>query len=355
MQKVGLGRFWRFQPKRDYCFAVRPAKHQEHGTDSHQLTEGVLTCDPIHPHKDRIPKWLSGREAVQVVGSYENIFVHGIACTPTPLLNSLCSHAKEKDLKHIALHHLHLEGHAEWIKPEFEGVIRSNSLFTGANLRKAVNDGRADAVSVFLSEIPWLFRRNLIDLDVALIHVSTPDKHGFCTLGTSVDCTRAAIMNAKYIIALANPHMPRTFGDGIIHSSHIDVMVFGDDNLHERPMGRISDVENGIGKKIADELVEDGATIQMGIGAIPDAALAALTTHKDLGIHTEMFSDGVLDLVRCGAVTNSQKYVHPGKIVTSFVYGSRNLYNFLHDNPMIGQFCLRHFCLWKFRDDSRIT
>jgi acyl-CoA hydrolase len=289
-------------------------------------------CTPI---KNASASWMSGTQAVKVIKSGDSVFVQGIAATPTPLLKGLCQHASEADLKDITLHHLHLEGESFWTKPEYEGVIRSNSLFTGANLRKAVNEGRADAVSVFLSEVPWLFRRNLIPLDVALIHVSLPDKKGFCSLGTSVDVTRAAIINAKYIIALANPNMPRTFGDGIIHQSHIDAMVFDDHWLHERHTKPPSSVEAKIGHIIAEDLVQDGATLQMGIGAVPDAALAALKTHKDLGIHTEMFSDGVLDLVRCGAITNALKKIHPGKIVSGFVFGSKQLYEFLDDNPMI--------------------
>ena len=224
-------------------------------------------------------------------------------------------------------------------------MIRSNSLFTGHNLREAVNDGRADAVPIFLSEVPLLFRRNLvsatatsqlqIQLDVAFVHVSRPDRRGFCSLGTSVDTTPSAIVNAKKIVALVNPRMPRTFGDGLIHTSHIDTMVYADEPLHERPQIKIGDIDRQIGQIIADNLVEDRATLQMGIGAIPDAALSALKGHKDLGIHTEMFSDGVLELVEAGVVTNAHKAVHPGKIVSSFVYGSEALYAFLHDNPQV--------------------
>lgn len=291
--------------------------------------------DPIHPASGFKPNWKSARDSVKGIDSGASIFVHGVAATPSPLLDALCTHANKSGLKNIVLHHLHLEGQAEWIKPEYDGVIKSNSLFTGANLRAAVNSGRADAVSVFLSEIPWLFTRKIIPLDIALIHVSPPDKNGYCTLGTSVDVARAAVISARYVIALVNPKMPRTMGDGIVHKSHLDVMVYSDHDLHERPIKKRSPVEDKIGKTIASELVEDGATIQMGIGAIPDAALAGLLKHQGLGIHTEMFSDGVLDLVKVGAVTNSMKYVHPGKIVSSFVYGSRTLYSFLHDNPQI--------------------
>ncbi|RCN43544.1 4-hydroxybutyrate coenzyme A transferase [Ancylostoma caninum] len=214
--------------------------------------------------------------------------------------------------------------------------IRSNSLFTGANLRKAVNEGIADFNSCFLQEVPMLFRRGAIKLNAAIIHVSPPDQNGYCSLGTSVDTARAAVTNADHIIAMANKHMPRTFGDSVIHSSHIDVLV--EDHtfkLHERHIGKDSEEETKIGQIIAEHLVDNGATLQMGIGAVPDAALAALKNHKDLGIHTEMFSDGVLDLIKCNAITNSKKVIHPGKLVVAFVYGSTKLYNYLHDNPLI--------------------
>lgn len=206
-----------------------------------------------------------------------------------------------------------------------------------------------------------MFRRNLVNLDVAFIQVSLPDSKGFCSLGTSVDCTRAAIQNAKHIIALANPRMPRTFGDGIIHSSHIgsfeifksifnffdlfltfknifeDVMVYVDYPLYKRDPHPLSEEEKRIGSIIAENLVDHGATLQMGIGTIPDAVLTALKNHKNLGVHTEMFSDGVLDLINCGALNNSQKRVHPGKLVTSFLLGSQRLYDFVNDNPMLSK------------------
>ncbi|KJH44510.1 putative 4-hydroxybutyrate coenzyme A transferase [Dictyocaulus viviparus] len=275
----------------------------------------------------------------------DNVFVHGIAATPTPLLKGLCDYVKANDIKRVTLHHLHLEGETPWTAEEFKGRIRSNSLFTGSNLRQAVNEGIADFNSCFLQEVPLLFRKGAIKLNAALIHVSPPDANGYCSLGTSVDTARAAITNADYIIAMANKHMPRTFGDGVIHSSHIDALV--EDHtfpLHERHVGKGSEEERKIGAIIAENLVENGATLQMvfvkvkvfvGIGAVPDAALLALKNHKDLGIHTEMFSDGVLDLINSNVITNSKKAIHPGKLVVSFVYGSTKLYNYLHDNPLI--------------------
>ncbi|XP_045162495.1 4-hydroxybutyrate coenzyme A transferase-like isoform X2 [Mercenaria mercenaria] len=214
-------------------------------------------------------------------------------------------------------------------------MFRSNSLFVGGNSRKAIHEGRADAIPIFLSEIPRLFRHKIIHLDIALVTVSPPDKHGFCSLGTSVDCTRSAVQNAKYIIAQVNKHLPRTFGDGIIHESHVDAMVQWDEPLHEMAIGELSPEEEKIGKLIADNLVEDGATLQMGIGAIPDAVLAQLGNHKNLGIHSEMFSDGVVDLCEKGAITNTEKTILTGKIASSFAVGSKRLYDFMDNNPFV--------------------
>jgi len=239
-------------------------------------------------------------------------------------------------LRNITLHHLHLEGPTPWAVPELRGIIRSNSLFTGANLRKGVNEGLVDFNSCFLHEVPLLFRRGAIKLNACLIHVSPPDKMGYCSLGTSVDTARAAVTNANHIIAISNPEMPRTFGDGLIHSSHIDVLVESTGfPLHERHTKAIGPQEKKIGEIIAQNLVEDGATLQMGIGGVPDAALESLNQHRDLGIHTEMFSDGILDLVANNNITNAKKALHPGKLLVSFVYGSSKLYKFLHDNPMV--------------------
>ncbi|CAJ0585768.1 unnamed protein product, partial [Mesorhabditis spiculigera] len=300
-------------------------------------TRWVDRHEIAYPVFGKEPRWTSIDKAFDGLKSGSNIFVHGIAATPTPLLKALCAHVVGNDLKNIKLHHLHLEGETPWLEPEVRDRIRSNSLFTGANLRAAVSEGFADFNSCFLHEVPMLFRKGVINLDIALIQVSPPDANGFCSLGTSVDTARAAITNADHIIALANKNMPRTFGDGLIHASHFDVLV--EDNthkLHERHFSKgPSDQAATIGKIIADNLVDNGATLQMGIGGIPDAALAALQDHKDLGIHTEMFSDGVLPLLQKNVITNGNKIIHPGKLVVSFVYGSTELYNFLHDNPLV--------------------
>uniref|UniRef100_A0A0N5C4S3 Acetyl-CoA hydrolase n=1 Tax=Strongyloides papillosus TaxID=174720 RepID=A0A0N5C4S3_STREA len=297
---------------------------------------GPPPIERSYPIPGKSPKVVSAAEAVDVIKSGDSVFVHGIACTPTPLLSALCEAAKAKNLKGIKLHHLHLEGPTPWLEADVRDKIRSNSLFTGHNLRKAVNEGWVDFNSTFLHEVPLLFRKGAIKLNVALLQVSAPDEHGYCTLGTSIDTARAAIQHADCIIAMSNKNMPRTFGDGIIHQSHIDYLVEAHDfPVHLRAMPSIGEAEQKIGKIIAEELVDDGATLQMGIGAIPDAALASMKNHKDLGIHTEMFSDGVLDLVESNAITNKYKRTHPGRMTVSFVYGSQKLYKFLHNNPFV--------------------
>uniref|UniRef100_A0A0R3RKA5 Acetyl-CoA hydrolase n=1 Tax=Elaeophora elaphi TaxID=1147741 RepID=A0A0R3RKA5_9BILA len=296
--------------------------------------EGREVTYPIPGKKPKIVK--ECKEAVAIIKSGSHLFVHGIAATPTPLLEGLCEHVKANNFNKITLHHMHLEGETPWLAPDVKDRIRSNSLFTGHNLRNAVNDGTADFNSIFLHEIPLLFRSGMIHLNAALITVSPPDSNGFCTLGTGADSTRAAVTLADYVIAICNKNMPRTFGDTIIHESHIDFMVENDFPLHERKIStNTSGVEKKIGALIANELIANGATLQMGIGAVPDAALDALGNHKNLGIHTEMFSDGVLKLVECNAITNAKKTLYPGKMVVSFVYGSKKLYSFLHDNPFV--------------------
>ena len=200
----------------------------------------------------------------------------------------------------MKIHHIHTEGAGEYNSPECEGIFRSNSLFTGGNSREAINSGRADFTPIFLGEIPKLFTKGIIKPDVAMVQVSPADAHGFHSLGTSVDVARGALMHSKYIIGQVNPNMPRTFGHAIVHTSHFDVLVDGPMDLPDHKPKELSDVEKKIGKLIAENLVEDGATMQMGIGAIPDAVLADLINHKDLGVHSEMFSDGVVDLCNKG-------------------------------------------------------
>lgn len=274
----------------------------------------------------------SAQKAVEVIKSGDRVYIHAVAAAPQQLIGAMTDRWKE--LKNVEIIHLHTEGAAPYSKPEYEGHFFTNALFVGSNVRKAVNEGRGDYIPVFLSEIPGLFRNGILPLDVALITVSPPDKHGFCSLGTSVDVTRAAVQSAKHVIAQINPNMPRTHGDGLIHISNINTAIYVDDHLPEFIPGEPDKTEMTIGKYVA-EMVQDGSTLQMGIGAIPNAVLAALTGHKNLGIHTEMFSDGVIPLVEEGVINNMQKKVHPGKIVAGFVMGTRNLYNFVDDNPQV--------------------
>lgn len=247
----------------------------------------------------------------------------------------MTDHGVENSLKGITVCHMHTEGAAKYCNPENKDIFRSLSFFMGGNVRKAVSEGHGDAIPIFLHEIPLLFHKKIVCPDVALIHVSPPDRHGYCSLGTSVDCARAALMNSKVIIAQINKQMPRTFGDSIIHKSHIDYAINIDTPLPAHGGKPPSDVEARIGKLIAENLVADGATLQMGIGNIPDAVLNGLHNHKDLGIHSEMFAGGVVDLVAKGCVTNNKKKIHQGHIIGSFLIGPKKLYDFVDDNPFV--------------------
>jgi acyl-CoA hydrolase len=281
----------------------------------------------------KMAHYILGEEAVKVIKSGDKVFVHGGAATPHFLLEKMVERADE--LKDVELISISSQGAALYADEKYKNNFHINSLFVSANVRKAVNEGRGDYIPVFLSEIPNLFRRKIIPLDVALVHVSLPDKHGFCSLGVSVDVAATAVKTAKYVIAQVNPNMPRTFGDGQVHIDSFDALVSTEDSLPEVVSGGSdSPIFKKIGKFCAD-LIEDGATIQTGIGAIPDAVLASLSGHKELGIHTEMFSDGILPLVEKGIITNQHKERCRGKIVTGFMLGSGKLYDFAHDNPEV--------------------
>ena len=279
-----------------------------------------------------MPQNLSAAEAVAAVRSGDRVFIHGVAAAPHILIDALVDRAPE--LRDVEIVHLHTEGPAAYSKPEFADSFRVNAFFVGANVRESVNNGRGDYIPVFLSEIPALFRKGVLPIDVALIHLSPPDSHGFCSLGVSVDIARAAADTAKIVIAQVNPRMPRTLGDALLHVDDIDVMVDVDVPLPQVNPPQLSDVDHAIGRQVAD-LIEDGATLQMGIGAIPNAVLAALGSHQGLGVHTEMFSDGLIELVEKGIVTGRNKVKHPGKIVAGFVMGTQRLYDFVHDNPQV--------------------
>lgn len=278
-------------------------------------------------------EFYSAEDAVKSIRSGQRIFVHGSASTPVQLLKALFKRSAE--LKNIELVSVSTLGDDIFNFPDFGNSFFMNSLFVSQNVRGIVNSDHGDYIPVFLSEIPQLFDKGILPLDVALIHVSVPDKHGFCSLGTSVDIARSAVKNAKHIIAQVNKQMPRTHGDGIIHVSEIHTMVEIDETLPEVAYGsRVDETTMTIGKYCA-ELIEDRSALQMGIGAIPDAVLSCLANHKDLGIHTEMFSDGVIPLVERGVITNKYKKKHRGKIVTGFAIGTRKLYDFIDDNPQV--------------------
>ena len=277
-------------------------------------------------------KHTSAEEAVSVIQSGNRVYIHSVAAAPQRLIQAMTARAPE--LRDVEIVHLHTEGPAPYAAPEMHDSFRVNALFVGANVRDAINSGESSYIPVFLSETSNLFRRGILPIDVALIQVSPPDTHGFCSLGVSVDCSLAAVQTAKFVIAQVNPNMPRTHGDGVIDVDQIDAFVDGDDPLHEVLPPVLTDVEKAIGR-ICAELIEDGATLQMGIGAIPDGVLAALGGHRNLGIHTEMFSDGALDLIESGVINGLQKRSHPGKVVATFVMGTRRIYDFIDDNPQV--------------------
>ena len=272
----------------------------------------------------------SAEEALGLLKPGQNVFIHSVAAAPRVLIEAMVKRADS--LKDVKIFHLHTEGEAPYTLPQYEGVFHHNAFFIGSNVRKAIAEGRGSYIPVFLSEIPRLIRQGIVPIDVALVTVSPPDKHGFCSLGTSVDATRAAIDTASVVIAQVNKYMPRTHGDAQIHYQRLTRIVELDAPLYTHDPGTITPVEEEIGRNVAS-LVEDRATLQLGIGSIPNAVLASLTNHKDLGIHTEMFSDGVIPLVEKGVITGKYKKKHRGKIVSTFALGTQQLYDFMNDNP----------------------
>ncbi len=274
---------------------------------------------------------VSAADAIKAVRSGTNVFIHGACATPAPLITALC---ERRDLEQVRLYHLHTAGPAPFADAGRENEFRSVSLFTGAPLRRPIAEGRADFVPIFLSDIPGLFTSQAVPLDAALLQLSPPDAHGFCSLGTSCDAAKAAADTARVVIAEINAQMPRTHGNNVVPLSRVHAYTVTDRPLHEHKGGPESPVEARIGELIAN-LVEDGSTLQMGIGGIPDAVLARLRHKQDLGIHSEMFSDGVVDLFEAGAITNRLKGVGQGRIITSFINGTRRLFDFVNDNPLV--------------------
>lgn len=275
-------------------------------------------------------RYVSPEEALSVIQSGQRVFIHGSAMTPHFLMKHL---SLQKDrLKGVELVFITVKGDIEVDKPGYEDHFHINCMFVSESVRAAVNEGRADFIPVFLSDIPDLFR-NTMPVDVALVQVSTPDEHGYCSLGASVDIARAAVNTAPVIIAQVNPRVPRTHGDGLIHVSRFSHMVYYDGPLPEEDYGlKTGADELKIGEIIAG-MIDDGSTLQMGIGTIPDAVLKSLTGHKDLGVHTEMCSDGIIPLMEKGVINNRRKRIHPNKSVTSFAVGTSKLYEYINDNP----------------------
>jgi len=279
------------------------------------------------------PKYSSAEDAVKHIQSGQRVFLHGSAATPVLLIKAL--QQRHAELKKVELVSISTLGDVDFNNPEWRESFFFNSLFTSANTRAVVNSANGDYVPVFLSQIPKLFREGFLPIDVAVIQVSPPDVHGYCSLGTSVDIARAAVDTAKHVIAQVNPNMPRTHGDGYIHSSKINVFVWHESALPEVDYSaKVSDAMVTIGQHIAS-LVEDGATLQLGIGGIPDQVLKNLGNHKNLGLHTEMLSDGVIPLIQNGVINNSMNKINRGKSITSFMIGTRKLYDFVNDNPSI--------------------
>jgi acyl-CoA hydrolase len=275
---------------------------------------------------------LSADEAVRLIEPGDRVYLHEAAMTPHELLDALVRRAS--DLSGVEVVSLHTEGPAPHVAPELAGRIRHNALFVGANVREAVNDGRADYTPVFLSEVPELFASGRLALDAALLQVSPPDRHGFCRLGTSIACARAAADHARTVIALVNPQVPRTLGNSAVHVSRFAALVETDQPLPTIAPPEVGAIERRIGENVAG-LVPNRATLQLGIGAIPDAVLSCLRDREDLGVHTEMFSDGLLALAEAGVITNRFKTTWRGRIVTSFALGSQRLYDFVDGNPFV--------------------
>ncbi len=277
---------------------------------------------------------VSAEEAVRVIKSGDHVHISSVSNVPQCLIQALCERGRRGELQNVYIHHLHTEGAAPYVNPEFEGIFQHNAFFVGANVRESVQKGLADYIPVFLGEISRLYRERYIKCNVAMIQVCPPDKFGYVSLGSSVDATLAAIESSEFTIAVVNKHVPHTYGDSQIPISKIDIFVEDDCPIETVEFSQPTQVEKTIGRYCA-ELIEDGACLQMGIGSIPNAILSCLRNHKNLGIHTEMFSDGILDLVKRGVINGSNKVLDKGKIVSTFVMGSQKIYKFIDNNPEV--------------------
>ncbi len=277
-------------------------------------------------------KSVTAEQAVKIINSNDRVYIQAAAAVPQELINAMTD--RHEELKDVEVCHLHLEGETPYADPKYKDSFHVNSLFIGHNVRHTLKAGNGSYTPVFLSEVPLLFKRHILPVDVALIQVSMPDRHGYCSLGVSVEASLAAISNAKHVIALINHQMPRVHGEGIIHISELDTFVEVDRPLPEFNLPKPTNVENKIGDFIA-ELIEDRSTLQMGIGSIPNAVLSRLGNHKDLGLHTEMFSDGVIDLILKDVINCNYKGINSGRALATFLMGSKRLYDYVDDNPFV--------------------
>jgi acyl-CoA hydrolase len=279
-------------------------------------------------------KAMSAKEAVKVIKSGDHVHLSSVASAPQCLINAMCNRGRAGELRDVKIHHLHTEGPAPYASAEFEGIFQHDAFFVGGNVRAAVQSGYADYIPVFLGETQRLYREKYLPCNVAMIQVCPPDEHGYISMGTSVDATLAAVEMAETVIAVINPNVPRSFGDAMIPMNMVDIFVEDDTCLEPAHFSEADEIETAIGKHCA-ALIEDGATLQMGIGAIPNAVLSQLGNHKNLGIHTEMFADGVLPLVERGVINGANKVIDRGKMVSTFLMGSQRVYDFIHNNPQV--------------------
>lgn len=277
-------------------------------------------------------KAVSAEEAVKVIKNNDRVYIHAAAAAPQELIRAMS--ARHEELRGVEVCHLHTEGDAPYANPVYKDSFHVNSFFIGKNVRHTLEAGNGSYTPIFLSELPILFKRNIVDLDVALVQVSPPDKHGYCTLGVSVEATLAAIDNANHVIAQINPNMPRVLGDGIIHITELDTLVDHKEEIHELLIAETTEVEAKIANHIAG-MIDDGSTLQMGIGNIPNAVLSRLSNHKNLGLHTEMFSDGVIDLILDDVINGNEKGINAGRGLATFLMGTKRLYDYVDDNPFV--------------------
>jgi 4-hydroxybutyrate CoA-transferase len=281
--------------------------------------------------KDYRSRIATADEALRVVESGQRVYIHQGCAEPEELVRALTRRGPE--LRNVEVIHLATFGNADYTRPEYEGIFRHTAFFIAGNVRRAVQEGRADYIPIFLGEIEELFRSGTIPLDVALLQCTPPDAYGYMSLGPSVDCSLTAAQCARHLIVQINDRMPRTMGDTFLHVSRVDAFIESSHPLPEYPRPEITELHRAIARNVA-ALVPDGATLQMGIGGIPDATLACLRDHQDLGVHTEMFSDGVVELIEAGAINNEKKGIHPHKVISGFALGSKKLFDFIHNNPI---------------------